>query len=154
LELLDVAEKEAAAAYNPDEVVALLTQFYELLVEIAHWPLGTVQKAPHTDPPVNVELGKELGYDDAVLELMQKLPYPKDVHRSLNKIVPDSFFYDFRSERDLKKARKHVGYDNDKYGTPIDSWILPLVAPSNRDGWSILLDTRLGMSLHITVFVG
>ena len=146
LSLLHAAEKDGAAAYNSDEVVGLLTEFYELLVEIAHWPLGSVQKAPHMDPPVNIQLGKELGYDEAVLQLMQRLPYPKDMSRSLNKIVPDSFFYDYTKERDLKKARKHVGYDNDKYGTPIDSWILPLVGPSNRDGWSIVLDTRLGMS--------
>lgn len=145
LEILDAAEKEAAAAYNPDEVVALLTEFYELLVEIAHWPLGVVQKAPHTDSTVNIELGKELGYDETVLELMEKLPYARDeANQNQNRIIPDSFFYNYTKERDLKRAQKHVGYD--KYEAPIDSWILPIAGPSNRDGWSVVLDTRLGVS--------
>lgn len=145
IEILDNAEKEIAAMYDPDEVVALLTEFFELLVEIAHWPQGVVQKAPHRHPAVNVDLGKSLEYDEAVLELMQRLPYVGDGgNRSVRQIVPDSFFYNYTTERDLKRAKKHVGYD--KYGATIDSWILPIVGPSNRDGWSIVLDTRLGKS--------
>jgi hypothetical protein len=143
LEILDAAEKEAAASYNPDEVAGLLLEFYELLVEIAHWPLNSIRSAPHTSPTVNIDLGKELGYDDAVLELMEKLPYVKDeANQNQRRIVPDSFFYTYTNERDLRKAKKHTGYD--RYEAPIDSWILPLVGPSNRDGWSVVLDTRLG----------
>lgn len=145
VEIHSIAKKKIAALYNPDEVVALLTEFFELLVEIAHWPQGIVQKAPHRDPAVNVHLGESLGYDEAVLELMQKLPYVADVeNRNVRQIVPDSFFYNYTAERDLNKAKQHVGYD--KYGAMIDSWILPIVGPSNRDGWSIVLDTKLGES--------
>jgi hypothetical protein len=152
LETLDWAEKVAASAYYPDEVVALLTEFYELLLEIAHWPLGVIQKAPHTEFAVNIELGKELGYGEAVLELMQKLPYVKnEANQNDKRIIPDSFFYNYTNEMDLKKAKRHVGYD--KYEAPIDSWILPLAGPSNRDGWSVVLDTKLGMSGHVYVYL-
>lgn len=144
MDMLDKSEKEAAAAYDPDEVVALLTEFYELLVQIAHWPLGAVQKAPHTNPKINAELGKELGYDETVLELMEEIPYVTNEASQHKRIIPDSFFYNYTNERDMRRAKKHSGYD--MYEAPIDSWILPLAGASNRDGWSVVLDTRLGTS--------
>lgn len=140
---LDAAEKEASASYNADEVVALLTEFYELLINLTHWT-GVVQKAPHTDCKVNIDLGRELGYNEDVLKLMQRLPYVSHDNLSERPVVPDSRFYNYTKERDLKRAKKHVGYD--QYGAPIDSWILPIVGPVNREGWSIVLDMKLGMS--------
>ena len=48
-------------------------EFHELMVKMDHWPEDSIQRAFH-DPPVNVELGKELAYESQVLELIQKLP--------------------------------------------------------------------------------
>jgi hypothetical protein len=133
LQILDVAEKEAAAAYNPDEVVALMTEFYEVLVKLALWPEGVIQNPPHTNPAVNVKLALELGYDPAVVELMQKLPYVKDeANQNEKRIIPDSFFENYTQERYVRGAKKHQDYD--RYEAPIDSWILSLAGPSNRDG--------------------
>src|ERR1700761_9365495 len=34
------AEEKSTSTYNPDDVVALLTEFYELMVSMGHWPPG------------------------------------------------------------------------------------------------------------------
>jgi hypothetical protein len=53
---------------------------------------------------------------------------------------------------DLKKAKKHVGYDACK--PPIDSWISPLAAPSKQErGVAVVLDTSLGMYSNPTTVV-
>ena len=144
LQILEAAEKEAAAIYNPGEVILLLTKLYKLLVKMAHWPEGIFRQAPHTDPAVNIELAKELGYEPEVIDLMQRLPYVKDQSYFLRLCFIDSQFCNYTEDSELEAARKHVGYD--QYGKQIESWILPLVAPSTRDGWSAVLDTRLGKS--------
>ncbi|KAJ7081689.1 hypothetical protein C8R43DRAFT_1052591 [Mycena crocata] len=82
---------DAVAVYNPDLFVSLVTQLYELLIDM-----------------------EELGYDAAVIS-MQRLP----------------------------KARPYPYQYLD--GCPdLDAWMLPLTLP-NRDGWHIMLDTRLGV---------
>ncbi|KAJ7480042.1 hypothetical protein B0H11DRAFT_2280725 [Mycena galericulata] len=37
------AEQDCGAAYNPDEIVSLITQFYELLIDMGHWPEGSLR---------------------------------------------------------------------------------------------------------------
>lgn len=144
LQMLEAAEKEAAAIYDPDEVVSLLTKLYQLLVEMTHLPEGIIKQAPHTDPPINIEHAKELRYESEAIDLMRKLPCVKDKFDNLHRLIfEDSHFCDYTDDRELKAARKHVGYD--QYEKQIESWILPLVAPSARDGWSVVLDTRLGV---------
>lgn len=51
---------------------------------------------------------------------------------------------DYTQEKHLRVGRLNVAYDNDSYGKPIESHLLPLWLPSNRDGWLAILDTRLG----------
>jgi hypothetical protein len=143
---LEAAEAECAAAYNPDEVVALLTQFFELTVAMGHWPEGCIQHAPHTESPVNVQLAQELGYEQQTIELMKKLPYLKaGTEHHDTYIVPQSRFADYRKEGDLRQGRRPiVPFGDEHHGHPfLDPWILPLVIPGWY-GYVILLDSRLG----------
>ncbi|KAJ6481704.1 hypothetical protein C8R45DRAFT_310191 [Mycena sanguinolenta] len=147
IEDLIQAEKDAAAAYNPDEVVAIITQLYELLVTMGHWPEGSIRYAPHTNPPVNEELALQLGYTPAAVSLMHRLPYPSrkvnngdDAHS----IFSDTRIADYTDEKHLREGRRPYPY---KYvdGCPdIDPWLLPMALPK-RYGWHVMLDTNLGV---------
>ena len=142
--ILEAAEKEAAKSYDPDKVVKLLTELYELLVEMTHWPEGVIKYAPHTDPRLNEELAKELGYDPDIIGLMQKLPYLNDGQgRETGRLLfDDGRFCQYTDDRDLESGRKYPLSPD--YQKKIESWIMPLVAPCTRDGWVAFLDTRLG----------
>ncbi|KAF7366549.1 SWIM-type domain-containing protein [Mycena sanguinolenta] len=122
------AEKDAAASYNPDEVVAVITQLYELLVTMGHWPEGSIRYAPHTDPPVNEELALQLGYTPVAMSLMHRLPYPSPNINGWNDNV----------EEHLREGRSPYPYEY------IDPWLLPMVLPK-RYGWHVMLDTNLGV---------
>ncbi|KAJ7166505.1 hypothetical protein C8R43DRAFT_986236 [Mycena crocata] len=139
------AEEDAAAAYNPDEVVSLVTQLYELLITMGHWPEGSLQYPPHTT--LNEALAAELGYDAAVILLMQRLPYltPQANNDSPPYIVADRTpFADYRDERQLKEGRRPYPYQYLDDCPDLDAWMLPLTLPY-RDGRHIMLDTRLGV---------
>ncbi|KAJ6588445.1 hypothetical protein B0H19DRAFT_1248105 [Mycena capillaripes] len=136
------AEEDAAAAYSPDEVVSLITQFLELLVNMGHWPEGSIRYAPHTDPPVDEQLAVQLGYAPAAISLMHRLPY---LSRKVNNdgdtfaLVYRAGFADYTLEYHLKEGRRPYPY----YESDIDPWLLPIML-AGREGWNIMLDTRLG----------
>ncbi|KAJ7789471.1 hypothetical protein B0H14DRAFT_242757 [Mycena olivaceomarginata] len=143
IEQLITAEQDAAAAYNPDEVVSLITQFYELLVTMGHYPEGSVRYPPHTDPPVNEELAAQLGYPEAAISLMQRLPYlTREINTSeQHEILRRTRLADYTRERDLREGRHPYPYDD---CPDIDPWLLPVMLP-RRDGWNVMLDTQLGV---------
>jgi hypothetical protein len=140
------AEQDAAAAYNPDEVASLLTEFVELFVTMGHFPEGSIQYPPHTDPPVNEELATRLGYTPAVISLMRRLPYVHSAERGWTEtlIVDRTPLANYTREDSLREGRHPYPYEYLNGGTDLDPWLLPLVLP-NRDGWNILLDTELGV---------
>ncbi|KAJ7356692.1 hypothetical protein DFH08DRAFT_849739 [Mycena albidolilacea] len=143
IEQLITAEQDAAAAYNPEEVISLIIQFYELLVTMGHYPEGSIRYPPHTDPPVNEELAAQLGYPEAAISLMRRLPYlTREVNTSdQHEILPRTRLADYTHERDLEEGRHPYPYDD---YPDIDPWLLPVVLPG-RDGWNIMLDTQLGV---------
>ncbi|KAJ7356657.1 hypothetical protein DFH08DRAFT_849648, partial [Mycena albidolilacea] len=147
IEQLVKAEQDAAAAYNPDEAVSLITQFYELLVTMGHYPEGSIRYPPHTDPPVNEELAAQLGYPAAAISLMRRLPY---LARKFNdgipqhEILPGTRFADYTCEEDLGEGRRPNPYPYIDGCPDIDPWLLPFML-SDRDGWNIMLDTQLGV---------
>ncbi|KAJ7624987.1 hypothetical protein DFH06DRAFT_1339775 [Mycena polygramma] len=141
------AEEAAAAAYNPDEVVSLITQFYELLVTMSHCPEGSLRYAPHKDPPVNEALAVQLGYDPAVVSLMLRLPYFDDnvnQNPEMYGIIGRTAFADYTTAYDLQEGRHPYPYQYLDGCPDIDPWLLPIMLP-NRDGWNVMLDTRLGV---------
>jgi len=64
-------------------VIDGLTELYQTLVEMQYLPKQLVRLPPHTaadnedddETTVNVETGADVGFDEEVMELMQKLPY-------------------------------------------------------------------------------
>ncbi|KAF7361900.1 SWIM-type domain-containing protein [Mycena venus] len=146
IESLVKAEEDAAAAYNPDEVVSLITQLYELLVAMGHWPEGGIRYPPHTNPAVDEELAVQLGYAPAAVSLMHRLPYltPEANGSDQFEIVARTRFADYTLERHLHEGRRPYPYLYLDGCPDIDPWLLPLMLP-RRDGSNIMLDTRLGV---------
>ncbi|MCJ1318119.1 hypothetical protein MMC15_003446 [Xylographa vitiligo] len=102
---LEAAEAEPADTYDLNEIVALLTEFHELMVKMDHWPEGSIQQVLH-DPPVNVELGKEVAYESQVLELIQKLPcLTRHPERDNNYITPETHWASYRQDKALREGR-------------------------------------------------
>lgn len=140
------AEQASAAAYDPDAVAALVTELYELLVTMGHWPEGSIHYPPHTTHPVNEGLAAELGYSTSAIALMLRLPY---VDSEANQdeegsIIDRTRFADYTLEEDLTEGRRPYPF---RYldGCPdLDPWMLPLVLP-RTSGWHIMLDTHLGV---------
>ncbi|KAJ7139476.1 hypothetical protein C8R44DRAFT_764578 [Mycena epipterygia] len=137
------AEQDAAAAYNPDEVVSLITQFYELLIAMGHWPEGSIQYPPHTNPAVNEELAAQLGYAPAVISLMQQLPYSVSNDED-DYILGRTRFANYTDDEDLREGRHPLPYQWIPDCPDLDPWLLPLMLP-NREGWNVMLDTNLGV---------
>ncbi|KAJ7019895.1 hypothetical protein C8F04DRAFT_325644 [Mycena alexandri] len=139
------AESAAAAAYNPDEIVSLITQFYELLIAMGHWPEGSLRYAPHTNPPVNEGLAVQLGYAPAVISLMKRLPYLSSEanQRHCNPILARTVLADYTRDVDLKEGRRPYPYMYDENCPNLDPWLLLWVLPG-RDGSHVILDTTLG----------
>ncbi|KAF8208300.1 hypothetical protein K438DRAFT_1755000 [Mycena galopus ATCC 62051] len=141
------AEEDAAAAYDPDEAVSLITQFYELLVTMGHWPEGSIRYPPHTNPPVNEDLALQLGYTPAAISVMLRLPYvsiDNPWHDRKYEICSDSRLVDYTADDLLKEARRPYPY---KYfdGCPdLDPWMLPILL-AGRYGRHVMLDTNLGV---------
>ncbi|KAJ6627018.1 hypothetical protein B0H10DRAFT_1941602 [Mycena sp. CBHHK59/15] len=139
------AEQDASAAYNPGEIVSLITQFYELMVTMGHWPEGSIRYAPHTNPPVNSDLATQLGYSPAVISLMQKLPYLVSLcNQQKHYIIARTRFANYTGEKDLKEGRHPYPYLYTDGCPDLDPWLLPLTLP-NRDGWNVILDTNIGV---------
>ncbi|KAF4638059.1 hypothetical protein G7Y89_g19 [Cudoniella acicularis] len=140
---LEELEDLAPTLYDPDEVVSLITEFYELIIKMGPWPKSALHYAPHTSPPIDREKAKELGFDEKVIDLMEKLPYLDWPATCISRVIPESDFADYRNSWDLQQARKMF--------FPIDDWsmieshMLPLVKPSTWYGRMIVLDTKLGV---------
>ncbi|KAF8210277.1 hypothetical protein K438DRAFT_147349 [Mycena galopus ATCC 62051] len=142
---LVMAEEDAATAYDPDKVVSLITQFYELLINMGHWPEGSLRYPPHTNPPIDEELAVQLGYAPAAISIMQQLPYlTSDINRVEYAIVARTRFADYTLERHQREGRRPYPYMYLDRCPDIDAWLLPFMLPS-RDGWHVMLDTRLGV---------
>ncbi|KAJ7691306.1 hypothetical protein B0H17DRAFT_1201161 [Mycena rosella] len=138
------AEQAAAATYDPDVVVALVTELYELFVITEHLPEGSIQYPPHTKPSVNEALAGELGYNPSVISLMQKLPYVGTEGNRAGCIIPCTSFAGYTLDEDLIEGRCPYPYHKYDSCPDLDSWMLPLALP-NFEGWNIILDTRLGV---------
>ncbi|KAJ7691335.1 hypothetical protein B0H17DRAFT_1063515 [Mycena rosella] len=91
-------------------------------------------------------LAAELGYTTNAISLMLNLPYV-DSHANRDdetSIVGGARFADYTLEEDLKEGRRPSPYRHLDNCPDLDPWVMPLVLPG-RDGWIIMLDTRLGV---------
>lgn len=149
---LDFEMAVCQGQYNPDEVIRLVSSFYELMIEMAHgeWKPGCISYAPHINPPINLELAHELGYSESALYIIQRLPYIKD--RDLNKresrVIHGTRFMVYTDDEDLIVGKHSPRGPNSYFGfLDIDPWLVPLAYPdlNSGDGYVIMLDTKIGM---------
>ncbi|KAH6668724.1 hypothetical protein B0J14DRAFT_599162 [Halenospora varia] len=137
---LENLEELAPKLYNPDEVVSLVTEFYTLMIDMGHWDHSILHHGPHTDPGIDIQLATGLGYNQHVIDLMEKLPYLDKAAQRNKRIFSDTDFLDYRNEQDLRNGRCPAFTD-----VPVESHVLPLVRPGNWHGRMMLLDTKLGV---------
>ncbi|KAJ7630422.1 hypothetical protein FB45DRAFT_915447 [Roridomyces roridus] len=140
------AEQDCAAEYDPDQVVSLITQLYELLAAMGQWSEDSIRYPPHLDPPVNEELATQLGYTSSAIDLMKRLPFI--VHEANDfdhtYIIGRTRCADYTDEGDLEEGRHPYPYQYLDGCPKLDPWLLPLMLPT-RDGFQVILDTKLGV---------
>jgi hypothetical protein len=136
-------------AFNPLEIVDLMTRYYQLLSRMRYFPESCIKHAPH-DPPVDAEFAACLGMEPQVIELLQLLPYVDGLHNE-DEFIMHGSFADFRKRsvleqsRDPKFIRPEKGFDieNREYVRP---WVLVVTECGNR-GSVVYYDTRNGGGL-------
>lgn len=108
-----------------DEIATSLTHLCTLLVSMGYIKDSEVNWAPHTNPPLNTARCHELNYDDAAINLLQKIPWP-----TAGTIFHDSIVVDYGNDDELELSRDPVNYmidEPEEIGTQeLDSWVFPL----------------------------
>ncbi|KAI9641789.1 hypothetical protein NHQ30_009648 [Ciborinia camelliae] len=67
-------ELEKIGIYDQQEIVTLITKYYDILAKMHYFPSFCIKYAPH-NPPIDVDLVKGYGLESQVIELLQALPY-------------------------------------------------------------------------------
>ncbi|KAE9376026.1 hypothetical protein N431DRAFT_371044 [Stipitochalara longipes BDJ] len=143
----DVPTRPSAnSAFNPHEIVDLMSRYYQLLSRMRYFPESYIKYAPH-DPPVDVEYAASLGMESQVIELLQLLPYVDSLNNEDEFIIHGSFA-DLRENsvleqsRDPKFLNPEKGFDveNGEYVRP---WMLVLTECGNH-GSIVYYNTRNG----------
>jgi hypothetical protein len=134
------------AAFNPHEIVDLLTKYYQLLSKMRYFPESCIKYAPH-EPPIDVELATSLGMEPQVIELLQLLPYVDGLYNE-DEFIMHGSFADFRKKDFLKRSRDPKCINPDKgfdikNGEYVRPWVLALTECGNR-GSIVYYDTRNG----------
>ncbi|KAH8753232.1 hypothetical protein BGZ57DRAFT_945181 [Hyaloscypha finlandica] len=134
------------AAFNPLEIVDLMTRYYQLLSRMRYFPESCIKHAPH-DPPVDAKFAASLGMESQVVELLQLLPYVDGLHNE-DEFIMHGSFADFRKRSVLEQSRdpkfitpeKGFDIENGEYVRP---WVLVMTECGNR-GSVVYYDTRNG----------
>ncbi|KAF7952457.1 uncharacterized protein EAE97_001954 [Botrytis byssoidea] len=140
-----LGKPEKNGIYDRQEIITLITQYYDLLAKIRYFAASYIKYAPH-DHPIDVELAKS--YD---LELLQALPYIEG-YRNEDEFVLGGGFADMRNlevlmqSRDLGFASPEGGFD-DENGEYMRPWEFCINECGNH-GTMMFLGTRNG---HITM---
>jgi hypothetical protein len=147
------ARSSTNTAFNPLEIVDLMTRYYQLLSKMRYFPESSIKYAPH-DPPIDVDFANSLGLDPPVIELLQLLPYVDGLNNE-DEFIMHGSFADFRKNgvleqsRDPKFISPETGFDveNGEYVRP---WVLVLTECGNR-GSVVYYDTLNGGKLSLLI---
>ncbi|TGO82343.1 hypothetical protein BPOR_0855g00020 [Botrytis porri] len=145
-----LGQPEKRGVYDQQEIVTLLTQYYELLAKMRYFPASYIKYAPH-DPPIDVDLAKSFDLEPQVIELLQALPYVEGYSNEDEFILGGSFanmrdLEVLMQSRDPGFASPEDGFD-DENGEYMRPWELCINGCGNH-GAMMFLDTRNG---HITM---
>ncbi|TGO21917.1 hypothetical protein BPAE_0193g00030 [Botrytis paeoniae] len=145
-----LGQPEKNGVYAQQEIVTLITQYYELLAKMRYFPASYIKYAPH-DPPIDVDLAKSFDLEPQVIELLQALPYIEG-YRNEDELILGGSFADMRDlevlmqSRDPGFASPEGGFD-DENGEYMRPWEICINECGNH-GTMMFLDTRNG---HITM---
>ncbi|KAF7954583.1 hypothetical protein EAE96_005703 [Botrytis aclada] len=145
-----LGQPEKTGIYDQQEIVTLITQYYELLAKIHYFPTSYIKYAPH-DPPIDLDLAKSFDLEPQVIELLQALPYIEGYSNEDEFILGGSFadvrdLGVFMQSRDPGFASPEGGYD-DENGEYMRPWETCINECGNH-GTMMFLDTRNG---HVTM---
>ncbi|KAF7925816.1 hypothetical protein EAE99_005851 [Botrytis elliptica] len=145
-----LGQPEKSGVYDQQEIVTLITQYYELLAKMRYFPASYIKYAPH-DPPIDVELAKSFDLEPQVIMLLQALPYIEGYNNEDEFILGGSFadmrdLEVFTQSRDPGFVCPEGGFD-DVDGEYMRPWEICINACGNH-GTMMFLDIRNG---HITM---
>jgi hypothetical protein len=132
-----------------DDFAELLCEFYELLVEMAYLPHGSIVYAPHTAvaPRITKREVVRQGLDPRIAPLIQKIPYIDVSISAQCDIIPNSvlvvygIYQAMEDSRDPLRVNRDIG-NTDAY---LEKWVAPIfVSNSDGTGTNLLFDTRTG----------
>jgi hypothetical protein len=149
LPLPDRTQFVTSSAYDPFEIVDLMTDFYELYVKMRYVKRDSLKYPPHS-PPINVEQIKSFGFEPQVIAILQLLPYVEG-RGSEDNFFGWGGFADFRGDRDLSLRLCDPVYSapdvgkgfEEENGPYVRPWVLPINQCGNH-GCVLFFDTRNG----------
>lgn len=153
---------DSPLAYNEDDIVSALSQIYEVFLD-----LGYLQPEKLILPPDDTgrhvvdhqRLQDELNLSPRVISLVERLPYVVDVERDEFQFYVEAMPINYLDEKHRSESRipGNIPYFANSAGEPIDSFaLLPqdiaLSYPYNGDGFTLILDTEMSMSMRGSPF--
>lgn len=97
----------ASSPYKESNIIALITQYYNLLFQLHYISPSSVSFPPPTGRILNLQLCHSLSLTPSVISLMQHLPCPCDEGIMLEHdiFIPGSFANSFVNDRFVKLGR-------------------------------------------------
>lgn len=136
--------ESTAPAYDRQEIITGLTDFYHFLSTLPYIEPAAVLTPPSTGwPNITRENFSELGKNDKVISLLKHLPYI-DLSGHQYVIAPNTQSTDYRGEvfqHDVTK--ESIGKCTPLGDVEFPEWVINLTH-GNRDGTYVILDTTDG----------
>lgn len=151
-------------AYNEDEIVALVTQIYTLMIALCYFSTDDVLFPPPDTGRHVLDAAKcaEFGLHPRVVSLLERLPYLHDSFGHWTEFYKDSRVINYLDEIDMSRCRdphdmhrtirytadgipghpEYPGRDEDYILQPQD---VALTKMLSRDGQTWILDTEASM---------
>lgn len=149
--------RERNGIYNQEEIVSLISRYYELLAKMRYFPKEYIKYPPH-EPAIDLEVAKELNLEPQVIELLQSLPYVEGYNNEDEFILGGSFA-DMRDPEVLRQSRDpsyasptspEFDHEDGEYLRP---WELAINECGNH-GTVMFLNTRNGEQIESGVELG
>jgi hypothetical protein len=128
--------------YNEQEIVNLVTELYELLVELCYVSRSDIAWPPKPNGHrIDEAICKELGLKPEVVRLMQKIPYPRDSYIARDvELFPWSDVYVYIEDGEIRAGRDPDHFGDECRPDYIKSTDIAL-CQGTRDGMTVVLDT-------------
>ncbi|PQE05804.1 centromere kinetochore component CENP-T domain-containing protein [Rutstroemia sp. NJR-2017a BVV2] len=149
--------RERDGIYNQEEIVSLITRYYELLAKMRYFPESCIKYPPH-NPAIDLDVAKELDLEPQVIELLQSLPYVED-NSNEDEFICGGRFADMREPSVLQQSRDPAYASpsssdfNSEDGPYVRPWELVINECGNR-GSIMYLNTRNGEQIGHVVETG